>query len=336
MALEYCRRKRDRPYSAIFWVDATFQDRVERSFQSISKRIKRQTDHSSDFNARVAFVLRMLSSWTIRWLLVFDNYDDPHTFPNIRDFMPQNELGAILVTSRHPDSNALVVNQSRHFIELFGLEEDAAVALLIQQSQTNDNISEDAKQIVNKLVCHPLAVSQAGASIRKRKLRLCDFMDYYKRRKRTILENTRQLSQYRKRLGNAEKETSLKVFTTWELSFQQLRSETPENDVEAKLLTLLAFFDEKDISEQLFAIFSTNQKKISRTGKLLKWLNAFSNAEGQWDSDLFKDALIRLRDSSLLQAFGRESDGFYHTSLHPLVKAANISRLPQYPSKYLP
>ena len=320
VALEYCRRKRARPYSAIFWVDATSQDRVEGSFQAISERIKRQTDYLSDVNARVAFVLRMLSSWTIKWLLVFDNFDNPDTFPNIRDFIPQSELGAILVTSRHPDSHALVVNRSSHFIELLGLEEDAPVALLIQQSQTNEYASEEAKTIVNRLVCHPLAVTQAGAYIRKRKLRLGDFMDHYKRRKRTILENMPQLSQYRKRLGNAEEETSLNAFTTWELSFQQLRSEAPENNVEAKLLTLLAFFDEKNISEQLFAVFSTNQQRMPETAKLLMWLNAFSYGEGQWDSDIFEDALIHLRDSSLLQAFGQESDGFYHISLHPLVK----------------
>ncbi len=83
-------------------------------------------------------------------------------------------------------------------------------------------------------------------------------MDHYKRRKKTILEDTPQLSQYRKRLGNAEEETSLNISTTWELSFQQLRSGTTENNVGAKLLTLLAFFDEKDISEQLFAGFSIN------------------------------------------------------------------------------
>ncbi|MCJ1344811.1 hypothetical protein MMC31_003014 [Peltigera leucophlebia] len=320
VALEYCRRKKDCPYSAIFWVDATTQDRVEKNFQSISERIKRQTDYLPDIDARVAFVLRILASWTVRWLIVFDNYDNPDTFPNIRDYIPQSELGAVLVTSRHPDSNALVVNQSNHFIELFGLEEDAAVALLIQQSQTNEGISEDAKRIVKRLVCHPLAVTQAGAYIRKRKLRLCEFMDHYHRRKKEILENTPQLSQYRKKLGNAEKETSLNVFTTWELSFQQLRSEAPENNVEAKLLTLLAFFDEKDISEQLFAEFSTNQERISESAKLLIWLNAFSNVEGQWDSDFFEEILIRLRDSSLLQAFVRELDGFCHASLHPLVK----------------
>ncbi len=320
MALEYCHRKKDRPYSAIFWVDATSQDRIERSFQSISERIKRQTDYLPDLHARVAFVLRMFTSWTTPWLIVFDNYDNPDTFPNIRDFIPRSELGAILVTSRHPDSNALVANQSNHFIELSGLEEDAAVALLIRQSGTNEGISEDAKKIVKRLVYHPLAITQAGAYISKRKLRLCKFTDHYKRRKKIILENTPQLSQYSKRLGDAEEETSLNVFTTWELSFQQLRSEAPENNVEAKLLTLLAFFDEKDISEQLFAEFSNNQEWMSESAKLLIWLNTFSNVEGQWDSDRFEDVLIHLRDSSLLQAFARGLDGFCHASLHPLVK----------------
>ena len=78
--------------------------------------------------------------------MVFDNYDNPDTFPNIRDFIPGSELGAISVTSRHQDCNAMVVNQSNHFFELFGLEEDAAVALLFQQSQTNEGVSDNAKK----------------------------------------------------------------------------------------------------------------------------------------------------------------------------------------------
>ncbi len=293
VALEYCHRKRDNPYSAIFWVDATTQDRVERSFQAISERIKRRTDNLPDINAIVTFVLKIFTSWTAQWLMVFDNYDNPDILPNIRDFIPQSQHGAILVTSRHPDSNTLVINQSNHYLELFGLEKSAAVALLIQQSQTDKVISEDAKKIVERLGCHPLAINQAGAYMRKRKLRLCEFMKHYKCRKKIILESTPQLSQYRKKLGNAEEETSLNVFTTWELSFQQLQSEASEKDVEAKLLTLLAFFDEKDISEQLFSGFITNQEQISESAELLTWLNAFSSVEGQWDSDFFEDVLIR-------------------------------------------
>ena len=67
----------------------------------------------------------MLSSWSIRWLLVFDNYENPNGLPNIADFIPQNELGAILVTSRHADSDALVLDQNDHVIKLDGLDRDS-------------------------------------------------------------------------------------------------------------------------------------------------------------------------------------------------------------------
>ena len=320
VALEYCHRKKRNPYSAIFWVDATTQDRVEGSFQSISECIKRRTDDLPDAKARVAFVLKKITSWTVKWLMVFDNYDNLDAFPNIQDFIPQSEFGAILVTSRHPDSSALVTEQSDHFIELSGLDESNAVALLIQQSQTKGDIAADAKKIVERLGYHPLALTQAGAYIRKRKLPLSGFMDHYKQRKKIILENTPQLSQYRKRLGNAEEETSLNVFTTWELSFRQLQSEASEDRVEAKLLTLMAYFNEKDISEQFFARFDANHELVLESAKLLMWLKAFVSESDQWDSDFFGDVLIRLSDSSLLQAFARGLDGFYHASLHPLIK----------------
>ncbi len=178
VALEYCRRKKNNPYSAIFWVDATTQDRVEGSFQSISERIKRQRDDLPDLKARVAFVRRKLISWTVQWLLVFDNYNNPDSFPNIQDFIPESEFGAFLVTSRHPDSVELVINQSSHFIKLYGLDENNAAALLTQQSQTEEGIAADAKNIVERLGCHPLALTQAGAYIRKRKLRLSEFLDH--------------------------------------------------------------------------------------------------------------------------------------------------------------
>ncbi len=67
----------------------------------------------------------------------------------------------------------------------------------------------------------------------------------------------------------------MNVFTTWELSFRQLQSETSEDGVEAKLLTLLAYFNEQDISEQLFAIFNANGGQMVETAKKLIWLKAF-------------------------------------------------------------
>ena len=176
-----------------------------------------------------------------------------------------------MVTSRHADSDTLVLDQSNHFIRLHGLEESAAILLLSQRSQTKDFNAGDAKEIVERLGYHPLAITQAGAYIKRRGLQLCDFMKVYKKQREAILTNTPPLSQYRRKLGNDEKETSLNVFTTWELSFQQLQSQASENNVEAKLLTLFSFFDNKDISEQLLAELGAYEKEASESDKLLTW-----------------------------------------------------------------
>ena len=321
IALEYCYKKKTTLYPAIFWIDATTENSTKGSFQEISEQIKKPADTLHDTKARIGLVLRMLSSWPIRWLLVFDNYDNPETFPNIRDFIPQSELGAILVTSRHADSDMLVLDQENHLIKLYGLEEKPAILLLTQQSQTKDFESKDAKEIVRRLAYHPLAITQAGAYIKKAELQLSDFMKHYREKKEKILKNTPPLSQYRKKLGKNEEETSLNVFTTWELSFEQLESEASENNREVKLLTLLAFLDNEDISEQLFAEFNNCEKANPKSAKLLDWLTAFtSGTSGQWDSDSFAEVLITLRNLSLLQGFAPEPDGFYHASLHPLIK----------------
>lgn len=87
-----------------------------------------------------------------------------------------------------------------------------------------------------------------------------------------------------------------------------------------KLLTLLAFFDSKNVSEPLFAEFNASGKENTESAKGLTWLSAFTNASGKWDSCLFEDALMGLRDLSLVQDFAQKADEFYHLSLYPLIK----------------
>src|SRR5205814_2178617 len=106
-------------------------------------------------------------------------------------------------------------------------------------------------EIVARLGYHALAIAQAGAYISKRKILLGEFLDHFERRKHIVLKETPQMSQYRRRLNKSEEETSLSVFTTWELSFRQLEEDT-EGVNKADLLTLFAFFNCEDISECLF------------------------------------------------------------------------------------
>src|SRR2546421_845485 len=98
--------------------------------------------------------------------MVFDNYDNPTVFNNVEDYMPSNEQGMILVTSRHADADRLADEENQ--IELLGLPESDAIKLLLRQSlvkQSDRAASEQGKEIVARLGYHALAITQAGAYI---------------------------------------------------------------------------------------------------------------------------------------------------------------------------
>jgi hypothetical protein len=84
---------------------------------------------------------------------------------------------------------------------------------------------ETGKSIVAKLEFLPLAIDQAGAFISAQKLPLTQFLEYFDLQKEEILKYTPSLPEYRRILGDDGKEAALDVFTTWELSFQQIHKD---------------------------------------------------------------------------------------------------------------
>lgn len=260
VALEYCHRAKNKQFPTIFWVDASSESSLKKSFEVISEDIKPSTLALPDTDRRVAYVLTSFSTWPCPWLMVFDNYDNPNAFDSLQDFIPTGERGSILITTRHADVD--VLGQNGKATELLGLHELEALKLLFGQSMTKetDHGIVYGKPIVERLGYHPLAITQAGAYINKRGIGFKDFMDHYNRRRKLILEQTPQMSQYRRKLNDADKETSLSVFTTWELSFQQLKA--IENE-EIERLTYLPY-----------SPFSTAETYPSNCSKLIVSIEA--------------------------------------------------------------
>jgi len=110
---------------------------------------------------------------------------------------------------------------------------------------------ETGKSIVAKLEFLPLAIDQAGAFISAQKLPLTLFLEHFDLQKEEILKYTPSLTEYRRVLGDDEKETALNVFTTWELSFQQIHEDETGERLRS-FLTTAAFFNTQDIGEDLF------------------------------------------------------------------------------------
>jgi ATP/maltotriose-dependent transcriptional regulator MalT len=116
LAIAYAKAHRD-DYSAIFWLNIKDEVSLKQSYSRIAKRILQERPTAGQLRAItddspldevVAAIKRWLEhAKNTRWLMVFDNYDNPripsNTGPNtvdIMQFFPQVYHGSIIVTTR--------------------------------------------------------------------------------------------------------------------------------------------------------------------------------------------------------------------------------------------
>jgi tetratricopeptide (TPR) repeat protein len=310
LALEYCQQAElNRVYSAIFWVDATSPTTIAQGFTAVARAIDKANLDVADDEGNLRFVLDTMSAWRKKWLLVFDNFDDPSSFrkKSIKEYFPRGSQGSILFTSRHAAAKSL-----GYPIEVSAMSNEEALDLLFRRSQadrTEANCLEGGR-IIERLGLHALAIDQAGAYILARNLDLDLYLMHYNNRREKVLNEAPELWDYRRKLkNNPEIETKLTVFTTWELSFDLITGDPRIREDKQHLLTLVAFFDGKEISDQLFRPYSSGNSG---------WMTSCVK-DGAWDEYEFQDILKELRDLSLFQSLhvGKFETSF---SLHPLIQ----------------
>lgn len=240
-------------------------------------------------------------------MLIFDNYDNPGAFGDVKSYFPSGTSwrplsshahahyayhapttipilacglvnktllignGNIIVTSRHAESKRLGCP-----IPVDSLSKVEAVELLLHKSEKEDTEANrsEAGKIVKRLVCLPLVVDQAAAYISLRHLPITQFLKQYEQRKEALMKYVPNspLWEYRRCLDDAERETSLSVFTTWEMSFSQIAEMDQEQDAIGHFLTLLSYFNPAKISE---FIFSECSAENFLAGSMPEWLKVF-------------------------------------------------------------
>jgi hypothetical protein len=178
------------------------------------------TDHDTIVR-RIRSFLSHSGATGQRWLLVFDNaISNQAGAPDIRDALPDSDSCDVLITSRQTDwSDVAATTPVRP------LEKGDAIEFLLKRSGRSDR--EGAALLADDLGYLPLALEQAGAFLATRDL---DTFEYYRQR----LSLT-SLGDVRGRLAGNYDES---VATTWLISMEALREESPDG---AELLTLCAF-----------------------------------------------------------------------------------------------
>ena len=183
--------------------------------------------------------------------------------------------------------------------------------LLLLQSgyeRTERNV-EKAHQIVETLGGLALAIDQAATYIAAQSIPLSSFVEVFAKRRSAILRHTPEHWDYPKSRMELRQEP-LSVFTTWEMSLEQLDITLDERNSLVHLLTLGAFIDTRDISEGLFSLYA---QQASRP----QWLEYFMD-DTQWDSKKYQDSIARLLAISLVTSTNL-TETHARFSFHPLI-----------------
>ncbi len=226
IALEYAHRfKAD--YDLVWWIRAEGgSSQISQSLAELAGRLGFQVGDNVGEAVREALDALRRRDTGHRWLLVFDNADDPK---DLQPFLPSGP-GDVLITSRNQAWTQLAESLE---VDVFTREESVA-HLLMHVPQLDP---ADADHIANSLGDLPLAIEQASAWLCETGMSAAAYAE------QLDTEYARVMS-----LSEPPLDYPVSAAITWNMSLEQLQRRSP---AAIRLLQLLAFFAPGEISLDL-------------------------------------------------------------------------------------
>ncbi|KAI1317215.1 hypothetical protein F5Y16DRAFT_414646 [Xylariaceae sp. FL0255] len=257
IAIAYAKRYRDE-YSAIFWLNIKDETSIQQSFTKVARQILlRHPDASHlkalDLHQDQEKVVEAVKAWlslpgNTRWLLIYDNYDNPKlsndindTGINISQFIPGAYQGSIIVTTR------LSQVDLGHRVQVRKLEllHDSLEILATTSGRDGLDTDSNAKILVEELDGLPLALATAGTYLRRVPISLAHYLRLYKESWVRLHTDTPNLGSYQDRT----------LCSTWQLSYVQVQT---KDRLAAYLLRWWAYFNNEDIWFELLQAANTD------------------------------------------------------------------------------
>ncbi|WP_201800546.1 FxSxx-COOH system tetratricopeptide repeat protein [Myxococcus xanthus] len=285
LAVEYARRHAlDTPdHSHILWVRADEPAVLAASYAGLSDALGLPEATVAEQSVRVKAVRLWLQRNT-GWLLVFDNARQE---ADLRPYLPLTTApGHILVTSLNPAWRGLATP-----CQVDVLDRAESTDFLLRRTGQTDTAG--ARALAGALGDLPLALAQAAAYMEQTQKPLADYLSLFERHRQRLLSRPGPPSDY-----------PHTVEATWELSFEQVQSQSPAG---AALLSLCAFMAPSPIPSKLL---------VEGAALLPEQLSAVGG-----DELLMDEAISALSRYSLVQVL-------HHQLLfHRLVQAVKLDRL---------
>ena len=261
IALEYAHRFQA-DYDLVWWIPAERPQKASLALASLAARLGVQAgDNAADAAAAAVEWLRRGAAG--RWLLIFDNAEDPG---DLEPFFPGGP-GHIMITSRNQ-----AWTHHAEPIELDVFSRDESVAHLLHHVPGLE--PGDAAEVSAAVGDLPLAIEQAGAWLAETGMPAAVYVEWVE-------------TQVTSALGvNKPLDYAAPVAATWNLSFDRLKERSP---AAVRLLQILAFCSPGPISMTL--LYGDEMNKI-----LLPFDEALREKRvlGQVIGDISRLALVRI------------------------------------------
>ncbi len=233
-AIEYGHRFRDQ-YDAVFWINAATDFDLKTGYGKVARLLRLPHDANDPENVLAAVKRWLEGGDGHRWLMVFDNADDP---PLLKPYLPGKAPHRhILITSRM----RLDVLALRSPVSIKKLPVEDATQFLLDRadrSQADELERRAARELAAELDGLPLALEQAAAYLTAMHASYGQYLVGYRTRKLGLLE----------KLGPVTGDYPATVATTWRINFEQIEA---ASQAAADLLRLSSMLDPNGIPFEL-------------------------------------------------------------------------------------
>jgi len=226
MAVEYIYRFRHE-YDVVWWIPSDQAFLVKTALAELAPHLGVPTAAVSGIDDAARDVLNALRRGEpyTKWLLVFDNADQPE---DLLDLIPRDQ-GHVLITSRNHRWGSLV---DAIPVDVFHREE--SVEFLTKRVR-NAITKEDGARLAEELGDLPLALEQAGALLFERGMSASEYLEQLAQRTSQLLSHGRPV------------EYPLPMTAAWSVSVANLNETLPEA---VELLRVCAFFGSEPIPRE--------------------------------------------------------------------------------------
>ncbi|EHK40635.1 hypothetical protein TRIATDRAFT_226514 [Trichoderma atroviride IMI 206040] len=306
LALHYAYQRCNGSEYCVFWVHADSEATFTTDYKTIGKKLGvSETLDGSDLLDAVRSSIEAQPQWVI----ILDNADDLKLFgvvdsnrtnESLYKYIPQGSHGTVLWTSRDKKIEGTLVGSTRG-IMVPPMTRDEATSLLVAASGDASAVADtEIDRLLEELQRLPLAVSQAGAYLRRTSMTIKEYLELLMQgSSRWDLLKTNDFDRHRR------PEVSNSVLETWKISTRRIRE---ESELSYRLLHIIAYVDNQDIPYEL--IMAASQYDVGDKGK----------AKQISDTEV-KQAITRLVEFSFLD-MRREEGGLQSYEMHKLVQEA--------------